>query len=385
MSTTQAPTVNPNLLALVEAGTSPWLDLLRRSLVGGGELARMVAEDSLRGVTSNPSIFEKAILGSDDYDQDLEAMAREQLDAQQIYERLTIKDVQLACDVLAELYGSSNQQDGFVSLEVAPDLAHDAQRSFDAAQDFWQRVDRRNVMIKIPGTPEGVGAIENAIHAGVNVNVTLLFAVEAYERVAEAYLRGLERRQAEGKHLNVASVASFFVSRVDTAVDKRLEAVGREDLYGKAAIANARVAYHTFERIFSGPRWDALLHAGAHPQRPLWASTGVKNPSYPDTMYVDELVGAHTVNTMPLQTLMAVADHGRVRGPSAAQDPQADLAALQDAGIDMTEVTDELLIDGVKQFEDAMNRLLAGIEERRQAVTTGKPRRASGQAPEARG
>jgi transaldolase/glucose-6-phosphate isomerase len=373
MSTTQATNVNPNLLALVEAGTSPWLDLLRRSLVEGGELARMVAEDSLRGVTANPSIFEKAILGSDDYDQDLEEMAREQLEAQAIYERLAIKDVQLACDVLADVYDSSNHQDGFVSLEVAPDIAHDAQRTFDAAQDFWQRVNRRNVMIKIPGTSEGAGAIEKAIHAGINVNVTLLFAVEAYERVAEAYLRGLERRQAEGKHLNVGSVASFFVSRVDTAVDKRLEGLGREDLYGKAAIANARLAYRTFQRIFSGPRWDAMRHAGAHPQRPLWASTGVKSPRYPDTMYVDELVAPHTVNTMPLETLMAVADHGRVHGPSAEHDSEAELNALRDAGIDMSEVTDGLLIDGVKQFEDAMNRLLAGIEERRQAVVTGKP------------
>jgi transaldolase len=371
MSTAQATNVNPNLLALVQAGTSPWLDLLRRSLVEGGELARMVAEDSLRGVTSNPSIFEKAILGSDDYDEDLEAMARDQLATQEIYERLTIKDVQLACDVLAETYDSSHRQDGFVSLEVAPDIAHDAQRTFEMAQDFWQRVNRRNVMIKIPGTPEGAGAIEKAIHAGINVNVTLLFAVEAYERVAEAYLRGLERRQAEGAHLNVASVASFFVSRVDTSVDKRLEATGREDLYGKAAIANARQAYHTFQQIFSGPRWEGLRHAGAHPQRPLWASTGVKNQRYPDTMYVDELVGAHTVNTMPLDTLKAVADHGTVHGPSAAHDPAADLAALQAAGIDMSQVTDELLIDGVKQFEDAMNRLLEGIEERRQAVLTG--------------
>ncbi len=373
MSTTEATNVNPNLRALAEAGTSPWLDLLRRSLVEQGELARMVAEDSLRGVTSNPSIFEKAIVGSEDYAQELEAMAREQLDAQGIYERIAIKDVQLACDVLRDVWNDSHHADGFVSLEVAPDMAHDQQRSVDGARSFWKRVSRPNVMIKIPGTPEGVVAIEKAIHEGINVNVTLLFSVEAYEQVAEAYLRGLERRLAEDKPLNVASVASFFVSRIDTAVDKRLEELGREDLKGKAAIANARRAYRSFERIFAGPRWDALRHAGAHVQRPLWASTGVKNPRYPDTMYVDELVGPHTVNTMPPATLMAVADHGHISGPTAQHDPQADLDALAKAGVDLSAITDELLIDGVNQFEEAMNRLLAGIEERRQGVLTGRP------------
>jgi transaldolase/glucose-6-phosphate isomerase len=373
VSTTEATNVNPNLHALAEAGTSPWLDLLRRSLVQGGELARMVAEDSLKGVTSNPSIFEKAILGSDDYDEDLEAMAREELESQAIYERLAIKDVQLACDVLRETWESSNHQDGFVSLEVAADLAHDEHRTIEAARDFWQRVSRPNVMIKIPGTHEGAGAIEQAIYEGININITLLFAVEAYERVAEAYLKGLERRLAEDQPLQVSSVASFFVSRVDTAVDTRLEKLGREGLYGKAAIANARLAYRTFERIFSGPRWEALRHAGAHVQRPLWASTGVKSPRYEDTMYVDELVAAHTVNTMPMQTLIAVADHGQIRGPTAQHDPDAELRALADAGIDLDEVTEELLVDGVKLFEAAMKRLLAGIEERRQAVVTGKP------------
>ncbi len=381
MSTSEATNVNPNLHALAEAGTSPWLDLLRRSLVEGGELARMVAEDSLKGVTSNPSIFEKAILGSEDYDDELKEMAQEQLDAQAIYERLAIKDVQLACDVMRDTWESSNHQDGFVSLEVSADLAHDGQKSIDAARDFWRRVSRPNVMIKIPGTREGVGAIEQAIYEGININVTLLFAVEAYERVAEAYLKGLERRLAEDKPLKIGSVASFFVSRVDTAVDKQLERLGRDDLYGKAAIANARLAYRTFERIFSGPRWDALRHAGAHVQRPLWASTGVKNPRYPDTMYVEELVSAHTVNTMPLQTLMAVADHGQVRGPTAQHDPTQELDQLAAAGVDLGAVTDELLVDGVRQFEDAMNRLLAGIEERRQAVITGRPPTIQGRLP----
>jgi transaldolase len=372
MTTTTATNVNPNLRALAQAGTSPWLDLLRRSLVEGGELARMVAEDSLKGVTANPSIFEKAILDSNDYDEELQKLAREGLESQSIYEHLAIRDVQNACDVVREVWESTGGGDGFVSLEVAPDIAHDERKTLEAARDFWQRVSRPNVMIKIPGTPEGVPAIEQAIYEGINVNVTLLFAVQAHETVAEAYIKGLERRHAEGKPLGVASVASFFVSRVDTAVDKRLEASGDTELLGKAAIANARLAYRKFEQIFSGPRWDALHHAGAHVQRPLWASTGVKDPRYPDTMYVDELVAPHTVNTMPLETLQAVADHGHVSGPTAQHDPSDDLAALANAGIDMREVTDELLVEGVEKFEDAMNGLLAGIEERRRKIAGGQ-------------
>jgi transaldolase len=374
MSTTEATNVNPNLLSLAEAGTSPWLDFLSRSLVQDGELARLIAEDSLKGMTSNPSIFDKAILDpkSDAYDEQLEALAGEGLDAQAIYEALAIADVQHACDVLRDLYESSNHQDGFVSLEVAADLAHDEQRSIEGARTFWQRVKRPNVMIKIPGTPEGVGAIEQGIYEGININVTLLFSVEAYEKVHDAYLKGLERRQREGKPLDVASVASFFVSRVDTAVDKLLESTGHEELYGKAAIANARVAYRNFEAVMASPRWEGLHHGGAHPQRPLWASTGVKNERYPDTMYVDELVGAHTVNTMPLATLEAVADHGRISGPTAQRDPSEDIEALEKAGVDLAEVTEQLLVDGVKQFEDAMTHLLDGIEERRQAAVNGK-------------
>ncbi|MGO9956307.1 MAG: transaldolase [Solirubrobacteraceae bacterium] len=368
MTTTTTTNVNPNLHALAQAGTSPWLDLLRRSLVESGELARMVVEDSLKGVTANPSIFEKAILDSNDYDEELQKLAREGLESQAIYEHLAIRDVQNACDVVREVWESTRGGDGFVSLEVAPDIAHDERKTLDAARDFWHRVSRPNVMIKIPGTPEGVPAIEQAIYEGINVNVTLLFAVQAHETVAEAYIKGLERRHAEGKSLDVASVASFFVSRVDTAVDKRLEASGHAELLGKAAIANARLAYRKFEEIFSGPRWEALHHAGAHVQRPLWASTGVKDPRYPDTMYVDELVAPLTVNTMPLETLQAVADHGHVSGPTAQHDPSDELAALAKAGIDMREVTDELLVEGVQKFEDAMNGLLAGIEERRRKI-----------------
>ena len=278
-------------------------------------------EESLRGVTSNPSIFEKAILGSEDYDEELVQMTRENLSAEQMYDRIAIRDVQLAADVLRSVYDATHGRDGFVSLEVAADLAHETERTIEAARVYWKAVKRDNVMIKIPGTPEGVDAIEQAIYEGINVNVTLLFAVEAYETVAEAYIRGLERRLAEGKSLDVNSVASFFVSRVDSNVDKKLEKLGRSDLAGKAALANARAAYRRFKEIFSGGRWEALHHAGAAVQRPLWASTGVKNPDYPDTMYVDGLVGAHTVNTMPMATLHAVADHGKVTGPTAEHDP----------------------------------------------------------------
>ena len=373
--------LNPRLLAITEAGVSVWLDQIRRSMVEGGELARMVAVESLRGVTSNPSIFEKAILGSTDYDDDLRALARESLDSVAIYEHIAIRDVQLAADVLAGVFRDSRGRDGFVSLEVAPELAHDTEGTLEQVRTFWKRVDRANVMIKIPGTREGVPAIERALYEGINVNVTLLFSVAAYEEVAEAYLRALERRRAEGLELSVNSVASFFVSRVDTAVDRQLGQLGRSDLAGTAALANAREAYRRFQEIFSGEGWDALRAAGGAVQRPLWASTGTKNPHYSDTMYVDGLVGEHTVNTMPLATLLAFAGDGAVSGPTADEDPSGALAALANAGVDLAAVTDELLADGVKQFEEAMTRLLAGIEERRAAVVTGQPSRIHARLP----
>src|SRR5579859_5946211 len=380
MSTTEK--VNQNLARLTTAGVSVWLDQIRRSLIESGELERMVREESLRGMTANPSIFEKAILGSDDYDEQLHELAPEELSSFDIYERIAYRDVQMAADVLAVVHEESGRRDGFVSLEVAPDLAYDTEGTLEAVRRYWNAVSRRNVMIKIPGTAEGVPAIEQAIYEGINVNVTLLFAVEAYERVAEAYIRGLERRHEDGLPLDIHSVASFFVSRVDTNVDKKLEELGRTDLAGKAAVANARAAYRRFKQIFAGGRWEALRHAGASVQRPLWASTGTKNANYPDVMYVESLVGGHTVNTMPLATILAFADHGEVTGPTAEQDPTAELEALREAGIDMRQVTDELLVDGVKQFEDAMNRLLAGIEEERGAVVTGKPPTIDARLPE---
>jgi transaldolase/glucose-6-phosphate isomerase len=374
--------VNEPLAKLTQAGVSVWLDQIRRSYMTSGELQRMIEEESLRGETSNPSIFEKAILGSEDYDEELNELARQDLSAQEIYDHIAVHDVQLACDVFAGLHQESHGRDGFVSLEVAADLAFDTERTIEAVRTYWKAVDRPNVMIKIPGTSEGVPAIEKAISEGINVNVTLLFSVQAYERVADAYLKGLERRLQEGLSLDVNSVASFFVSRVDTNVDKKLEQLGHTELQGTAAVGNARHAYRRFKEIFSGPRWEALHHAGAAVQRPLWASTGTKNPSYSDVKYVEELVGPHTVNTMPMATLHAFADHGRVHGPTAEHDPTSDLDALRQAGIDMDQVTDELLEDGVKQFEDAMNRLLEGIDERRAAVLTGRPKTIEGKIPE---
>ena len=317
------PQVNERLADLTAAGTSVWLDQMRRGMIVEGELERMVTEDSLRGVTSNPAIFEKAILGSSDYDEDLVEASREGLSAREVYRRLAIKDVQLAADVLRGVYDESGGVDGYVSLEVAPRLAHDTEGTLEQARMYWGLVDRPNVMIKIPATDEGIPAIEQALYEGLNINVTLLFAVSYYERVMEAFIRANERRQADGLPLDRHSVASFFVSRVDSEVDKRLEALGRMDLAGRAGLANARAAYHAFRRVFDGERFAALREAGAPVQRPLWASTGVKNPAYDETMYVYGLVGRDTVNTMPLPTLTAAARQGEVTGETAAARPHA--------------------------------------------------------------
>src|SRR3954449_4090282 len=276
--------VNERLAALTAAGTSIWLDQIKRSLISSGELQRLGEEDSLRGVTSNPTIFNAAILGSDDYDEQLAEAAREGLDDRGIYQELAIRDIQDACDVLRVVYDESGGKDGFVSFEVDPDLAFDTDRTMEQAREYSERVDRPNLMIKIPGTKEGTPAIEEMIYEGRNINVTLLFAVSEYERIMEAYIRGLERRQAQGEDVDVRSVASFFVSRVDTEVDRRLEDLGRPDLFGRAGLANARAAYRRFTAVFHGERFAALRAAGAPVQRPLWASTQVKNPNYPDTM-----------------------------------------------------------------------------------------------------
>src|SRR3954462_14166434 len=368
--------VNERLAALTSVGTSIWLDQIRRSLIEGGELQRLIEEDSLRGVTSNPSIFEKAILGSDDYDDELREMASQGLGPQAIYESIAIKDVQLAADVLRPLYDEMEGYDGYVSLEVMPDLAHDADATLAQAREYWRRVDRPNVMIKIPGTDEGLKAIEQAIFEGINVNVTLLFSTEAYEKVAGAFILGLERRHQAGQALDVHSVASFFVSRVDSEGDNPVQAAGRTAPQGAAGIVTAQAAYVSFHEIFRGPRFAELYKAGAPVQRPLWASTGVKNPKYRDTMYVEGLAAPDTVNTMPMPTLLAAADHAEITGATADVGKEAvdqALAELASAGVDMKDVTDKLLRDGLRLFEVAMEKLIAGVESKREAVVTGRP------------
>ncbi|MCW2958312.1 MAG: tal, partial [Solirubrobacterales bacterium] len=359
MSQTDTTTVNERLAAVTAAGTSVWLDQISRGLIQTGELASMVTEYSLRGLTSNPAIFEKAILGAEEYDEQMAQLVKEGKDAREMYQGVAIKDVQDAADILRSVYDESGGTDGFVSFEVDPDLAHDSDKTIEQAREYWARVDRPNLMIKIPGTDAGLGPIRTAISEGINVNVTLLFSVEAYATVAEAFIAGLEERHAAGKSLDVQSVASFFVSRVDTEVDKRLEALDRSDLAGKAGLANARAAYAKFKEIFEGERFAALAAAGAPVQRPLWASTGTKNPAYPDTLYVDGLVGPNTVNTMPLETLLAVADHGEVPGNTAEIDPTEDLRTLADAGIDLKDVTDQLLVEGIAKFVTSIVMVIA--------------------------
>src|SRR3954469_20394719 len=364
-----ATAVNERLAALTAAGTSVWLDQLSRGVIESGELARMVAEDSLRGVTSNPAIFEKSILGSADYDDELKALADEGKTAREIYRSMALHDVQAACDTLRGVYDQTNGLDGYVSWEVAPRLAHDTEGTLAQGRMYWDLVDRPNLMIKIPATDEGLPAIEEALFDGLNINVTLLFSVAPYEKVMEAYIRAMERRVEAGKPLDRHSVASFFVSRVDTEVDKRLEAAGNKELQGMAGLANARAAYKAFERVFGGERFAALREAGCPVQRPLWASTGVKNPAYPPTLYVWGLVGPETVNTMPLPVLQAAGREGELTGPTAAEDPSADLEALAAAGVDLEDVTDQLLREGIDAFMVPMQKLLDGIEAKRTAIT----------------
>ena len=364
---------NERLAALTAAGTSVWLDQLRRGMIASGELARMIEQDCLRGVTSNPAIFEKAILGSSDYDEGLIELVREDLSADELYRRIAVDDVRDACDVLRGVYDETGGVDGYVSLEVAPGLAHDTEGTIAEARSFWQLVDRPNLMIKVPGTDAGIPAVEQLLYEGLNVNVTLLFAVAQYEKVMDAFLAAMERRRAESLPLDRHSVASFFVSRVDSEVDKRLEAKGNTELLGIAGLANARAAYQAFKRVFDGKRFAALSAAGCPVQRPLWASTGVKNPAYPETMYVYELVAPNTVNTMPLNTLVAAGKEGEVRGATADQDPSEDLRRLAEAGIDLDDVTAKLLRDGIEAFVKPMDKLLDGIERKREAIITGRP------------
>src|SRR3954471_10606831 len=371
-----ATAVNERLAALTAAGTSVWLDMVSRGLIETGELARLVEQDSLQGVTSNPAIFEKSILGSADYDEDIRRLADEGKSAREIYRAIALHDVPAAADILRPVYDRTNGADGYVSWEVAPRLAHDTDGTLEQARMYWDLVDRPNLMIKIPATDEGIPAIEEALFDGLNINVTLLFAVAEYERVMEAFIRGNERRLEAGKPLDVHSVASFFVSRVDSEVDKRLDALGNTQLKGRAGVINAQAAYARYHEIFRGARFAELYKAGAPVQRPLWASTGVKSPKYKDTMYVEQLVAPDTVNTMPMPTLLAAADHADVTGPTADVGKDAvdqALADLRAAGIDLDDVTAKLLRDGVKLFEVAMEKLIAGVESKREAVVTGRP------------
>ncbi len=359
-------TVNERLARLTALGTSVWLDQIGKGLIEDGTLARFVDEYSLRGVTSNPAIFEKAILESEDYDQIIADGFADGKDAMAIYKDIAVADVKAATDVLRPVWESTAGYDGFVSLEVAPNLARDtADKTIEEARMYWGLVDAPNLMIKIPGTPEGLPYIEQAIYEGLNVNVTLLFSVDRYADVAEAFIKGLERRHAEGLLLDVHSVASFFVSRVDTVVDKQLDEKGLPDLKGKAAVANARAAYLRFKEIFHGERFAELKAAGAPVQRPLWASTGTKNPEYSEVLYVDTLAGPETVNTMPLKTLEATATISDVDSVSLDEDPAPVLAELAEAGIDLHQVTEGLLDAGIDAFVHSLDGLIEGIEKQR--------------------
>jgi transaldolase/glucose-6-phosphate isomerase len=375
-----AKVTNP-LKALLSFGQSMWLDYIRRDLFTSGNLKKMIDEDGLRGMTSNPSIFEKAIGESALYDDMLAELApRNDLDTKARYEQIAIRDIQDAADVLRPVYDSSKFRDGYVSLEVSPLLALETQKTIEEARRLWKAVNRENVMIKIPGTAEGLPAIRQAIAEGININVTLLFAQEVYEKVAEAYIAGVEDLSKRGGDLRkMASVASFFISRIDSLVDSMINEKQKttsdakqqellKSLLGKVAIANGKLTYLRYQRLFSGPRWQALASHGAQTQRVLWASTSTKNPAYRDVMYVEELIGPDTVNTMPPATIDAFRDHGRLRNSltedvAGAQNVMDNLAR---AGISIKEVTTKLTEDGVKLFADAFHKLLAAVEKNTQ-------------------
>jgi transaldolase len=360
------------LIELEKMGQSIWLDYIKRSLLTTGELKQLV-DQGLRGVTSNPAIFEKAIAGSNDYDDDLKQLVKADHSIEQIYEALAIEDITLATDTLRGVYDSTNGKDGHVSLEVSPELAYETDKTIAEAKRLFETVNRPNVMIKVPATKEGLPAIAELIGCGVNVNVTLIFSLQNYKAVAEAYQTGLERLVETGPSVKgghavdrVASVASFFVSRVDTAVDKELERIGNNDLQGKIAVANSKLAYAEYKHIIRQPRWQQLAAKGARVQRVLWASTSTKNPAYPDNLYVDELIGPDTVNTLPPATLDSFIDHGRVaetltQGLDQAKDQ---VARLADLGIDLDAVTEKLQDDGVVAFAKPFAKLLESIAEK---------------------
>jgi transaldolase/glucose-6-phosphate isomerase len=360
---------------LLAYGQSPWMDYIRRDLLTAGGLTKYIDDDGLRGMTSNPAIFEKAITGSDLYDDIVRSPEAKKLDANGIFEKIAFRDVQDACDIFKPVYAETKRRDGFVSLEVSPFLGYDTKATIEEARRLWKGVDRQNVMIKIPGTAEGVPAIRQCLEEGININITLLFAQSAYERVAEAFLSALEARVRKGQDIShISSVASFFVSRIDTLVDSKIDEKLKtvadaglrallESVRGKIAIANARQTYKKYQELFGGPRWQALAAKGAQTQRLLWASTSTKNPKYRDVMYVEELIGADTVDTIPPATIDAFRDHGKLR-PSLTENVEAaakTMADLAKAGISMKEVTDKLVVDGVKLFADAFKTLLDAV------------------------
>ncbi len=368
-----------NVKALVQEGQSIWLDDISRQLLQSGELARQIEEIGIRGVTSNPTIFEKAIAAGTAYDDQVADLIRANKSAGEIFEAVAVDDVRDACDLLRPLYDATNGGDGFVSIEVSPAFARDPESTITDARRLWAEIDRPNLMVKIPGTAEGVAAIKTALTEGISINVTLLFSLENYERVALAYVEALEDRLGQGQPIDhVASVASFFVSRVDTIVDKAIDdkiaADGANEalsaLKGTIAVANAKLAYATFQEIFGGERFARLRVAGAKVQRPLWASTGTKNPAYSDTLYVDALIGPDTVNTAPGKTIEAFLDHGTV-ARTVDQDvaeAQAQFAALEVGGIDLDALTRELEAQGIDSFTKSYDALLAGVESKRQEL-----------------
>ncbi|MFQ5598739.1 MAG: transaldolase [Nitrospiria bacterium] len=363
-------------------GQSIWLDNIRRDLITSGELKRMIDEDGIRGVTSNPSIFEKAISGSSDYDEALLRLRAEGKSIPEILDGLTIQDIQLAADVFKPLYEESEGGDGYISLEVSPLLAHKEAETVEAVLDLYARVDRRNVMIKVPATAEGIRAHEQLTGMGISINMTLIFSLETYEAVAKAYINGLKRLDDSGQPMGfVRSVASVFVSRIETAADKliaeKMEATqdpetlaALKSLTGKIAIANAKMIYQKFKSLFEAPDFLALKHRGAHVQRPLWGSTGTKNPSYSDVLYVEELIGPHTVNTAPPATLDAFRDHGRPRFSieEEVEDAETLLSQLQNQGIDLKGITDTLQAAGVKAFSDSYRNLIQVLEEKQERL-----------------
>jgi transaldolase len=361
--------INP-LLQLKAQGQSIWLDDIDRGYLLSGLFRRLIDEDGLSGATGNPTIFEHSITHDTTYDEQMRQLIRQQKSAQEIYEALAITDEKMVADLLRPLYEQTGGQDGFVSIEVSPYLAHDTEKTLAEVRRFWQTIDRPNLMVKIPSTPAGVPAIRQALVEGININITLIFSLDNYRQVAEAYLSALEERRAAGKDISrIASVASFFVSRVDVLVDQLLEDKIKA-LQGKVAIANARLAYQEFKRLFTSPRFEALRQYGARVQCPLWASTGTKNPAYRDVLYVEELIGPNTVNTMPLKTLESFRDHGRVRLSVEEDIPQARavLAAVEHIGIHYDQVTRQLREEGVQKFIDSFHKLFECIDNKRKVL-----------------